>query len=162
MTKPYNATTPSKNDLSFKGKGSYILLIEVPDEQTIVIGSLKAVHFHRGCYAYIGSAMGGLKSRLNHHLKENKNPRWHIDYLLQRASIHNIIICEAKDKIECTIAQALCSQFYSIPGFGSSDCKCLSHLYFNTEGRQIESQAMLNINQLGIKPGFVLDLSSTE
>ena len=162
MTKQNDTTTLSKNDLSIEGKGSYVLLIEVPDEQTIAIGSLQAVHFYRGCYAYIGSAMGGLKSRLNHHLKEKKRPRWHIDYLLQKASINNIIIFGAKDTVECNIAQDLNSQFYSIPGFGSSDCKCHSHLYFAAEGSRIKSWVMLNINLPGIKPRLVLDLSFTE
>ena len=74
--------------------GSYILLIKLPEEKTISTGSLKSVHFHRGYYAYVGSAMGGFKARLNHHLKGNKKPHWHIDYLLQEASITGIILCE--------------------------------------------------------------------
>ncbi len=81
-------------------KGSYVLLIQLPEEQTIAIGSLKAVHFHRGGYAYVGSAMGGFKSRLNRHLKGNNRPRWHIDYLLQKASINSIILNETQDKVE--------------------------------------------------------------
>ncbi|MBA7661220.1 hypothetical protein ES703_69235 [subsurface metagenome] len=55
-------------------KGSYVLLIELTGEQTITTGSLKAIYFSRGYYAYVGSAMGGFKSRLNHHLKSNKKP----------------------------------------------------------------------------------------
>ena len=111
-------------------KGSYVILIELPEEQTISIGSLKAIYFPRGYYAYVGSAMGGFKSRLNRHLKSNKKPHWHIDYLLNKASINRIILCETEDRTECTIAQALSHQFDSIPGFGSSDCKCRSHLFF--------------------------------
>ncbi|MFC2072352.1 DUF123 domain-containing protein [Chloroflexota bacterium] len=142
MTKIENGITLSKNDSVSEGKGSYILLVELPEEQTIVIGSLKAVHFHRGHYAYVGSAMGGFKSRLNRHLRVNKRPRWHIDYLLQKASINNIILCETKDTIECTIAQALSSRFYAIPSFGSSDCKCHSHLFFATGGKKMKSRVM--------------------
>ena len=114
-------------------KGSYVLLIKLTEEQTITAGSLKAIYFPRGYYAYVGSAMGGFKSRLNRHLKSNKKPHWHIDYLLEKASISEIILCETNDRVECTIAQALNSQFDSIPGFGSSDCKCRSHLFFATD-----------------------------
>ncbi len=156
MTKVENGITLSKNDLDDEEKGSYVLLIELPEEQTIAVGSLKAVHFHRGYYAYVGSAMGGFKSRLNRYLKGNKRPRWHIDYLLQKASINNILIYETKDRVECAIAQALSSRFDSISGFGSSDCKCHSHLFFAARGRQMKSKVMSNINLPGISPRLVL------
>jgi len=84
-------------------KGSYVLLIELPAEQTITTGSLKALHFPGGYYAYVGSAMGGVQSRLSRHFEGNKKSHWHIDYLLQKASISDVIVCEAKDRIECTI-----------------------------------------------------------
>ncbi len=131
-------------------KGSYVLVIELPEEQAIAVGSLKVLHFPRGYYAYVGSALGGLKPRLNRHLQRNKKPRWHIDYLLQKASISNIIICETEDRVECTIAQALSRQFDSIAGFGSSDCKCPSHLFFDAEGMKQEIMTMLS--SLGMRP----------
>jgi len=88
-------------------KGSYVLLIELPEEQTITTGSLETLRFPRGYYAYVGSAMGGLKSRLSHHLQGNRKPHWHIDYLLQKASINSVTVCETEHRVECTIAQAL-------------------------------------------------------
>ena len=130
-------------------KGSYVLLIELPEEQTITIGSLKAICFPRGYYAYVGSALGGVKSRLNRHLRRNKKPHWHIDYLLQRASINNVIVCEAENRIECTIAQALKSQFDCIPHFGSSDCSCPSHLFFAAE--EMKLKIMATLNSLGVR-----------
>jgi len=131
-------------------KGSYVLLIELPEEQTITIGSLKAIYFPRGYYAYVGSAMGGFKSRLNRHLKSNKKPHWHIDYLLEKASISEIILYETKDRAECPIAQALSCQFDSIPGFGSSDCKCRSHLFFATD--KMNPTIMATLNSLSMQP----------
>ena len=125
-------------------KGSYVLLIQLPEEQRITIGSLKAIYFPRGYYAYIGSAMGGFKSRLNRHLKSNKKPHWHIDYLLEKTSISEIILSETKDRAECAIAQALNGQFDSIPGFGSSDCKCRSHLFFAANKMKLTIMATLN------------------
>ena len=131
-------------------KGSYILLIALPEQQTITIGSLKAVHFPRGYYAYVGSAMGGLKSRLSHHLKGNKRPHWHIDYFLDKASLNGIILCQTEGKIECTIAQALSHQFDSISGFGSSDCQCKSHLFFSAN--EMKSAIMAILKSLGMQP----------
>jgi len=93
--------------------------------------------------------MGGFKSRLNRHLRSNKKPHWHIDYLLQKASISEIILCETNDRVECTIAQALSRQFDSIPGFGSSDCKCRSHLFFATD--KMKPTIMATLISLPIK-----------
>lgn len=131
-------------------KGSYVLLIQLPQEQTITIGSLKAIRFPGGYYAYVGSAMGGFKSRLRHHLKDNKKPHWHIDYLLEKASVTSLILSEATDSAECAIARALSSQFDSIPGFGSSDCKCQSHLFLAAD--EMESTVLAVLNHLDIKP----------
>ena len=139
-----------------------MLLIELPEEQTITTGSLKAIRFPGGYYAYIGSALGGFKSRLNRHLKlkGNKRPRWHIDYLLQMASINGIILCETGDRIECTIAQAISRQFTPIPGFGSSDCKCQSHLFFAAE--EMKSTIIAILDALDMEPRLKADLSVTE
>ncbi len=130
-------------------KGSYTLLIQLLEEQTITTGRLKATYFPRGYYAYVGSAMGGFKSRLNRHLKNDKKLHWHIDYLLEKASISEIILCETKDRTECAIAQALSCQFDSIPGFGSSDCKCRSHLFFATD--KMKPTIMATLSSLPIK-----------
>ncbi len=131
-------------------KGSYTLLIQLTEEQAITTGSLKAIYFPRGYYAYVGSAMGGFKSRLNRHLKSNKKPHWHIDYLLEKASIVDIILCETNDRMECIIAQALNGQFDSIPGFGSSDCKCRSHLFF--AANKMKPTIMAILDSLSMQP----------
>ena len=134
-------------------KGSYILLIELPEPQVITVGSLKAIHFPGGYYAYVGSALGRLEPRLNRHLRQNKKPHWHIDYLLEKASINGIITCETEARTECTIAKALGHEFEAIPGFGSSDCKCRSHLFFTTDGMTSEILAILK--SLGMEPRLV-------
>jgi len=139
-------------------KGSYVLLIKLPDEQAIKIGSLNTIRFADGYYAYVGSAMGGLKSRLSHHLQGSKKPRWHIDYLLQRVSISSIILCETRERTECTIAEALSHQFDSIPGFGCSDCRCPSHLFFSTE--EMKPMIMATLKLL-LKPRVSVVSSAT-
>ena len=138
-------------------KGSYLLVISLPEEQDISVGSLEVIHFPHGYYAYVGSALGGFKSRLNRHLRKNKTPKWHIDYLLQKATIKSIIICETGVRVECAIAQALRRRFESIPGFGSSDCHCPSHLFFAAQS--LESEIMAVLNSLGLKPRVLDELS---
>ena len=135
--------------------GSYILLIKLPEEKIINIGSRQSVRFNRGYYAYVGSAMGGFKVRLGRHLKENKKPHWHIDYLLQKASITSIILCETTQKIECTIAQALKCHFDSVPSFGASDCHCTSHLFFATNKKKMKSVIMTTLDALGMQPQII-------
>ncbi len=132
-------------------KGSYIILTKLAEEQAIAIGSLQTLHFPRGYYAYVGSAMNGFKARISHHLRSNKKLHWHIDYLLEKASITGVILCETNDRAECTIAQALEHQFDSVPGFGCSDCRCRSHLFFSG-GSQMKSTIMATLKSHGIRP----------
>ena len=133
-------------------KGSYALLIQLPKEQTITIGSLKALHFPGGYYAYVGSAMSGFKTRISRHLRSNKKRHWHIDYLLEKAPITGIILGETIDRAECAIAQALSRQFDSVPGFGCSDCKCHSHLFFSANEGQMKSTIMATLKLRGMRP----------
>ena len=133
-------------------KGSYLILINLSEEQIITLGKKQNIYFPVGSYAYVGSAVGGFKSRLNRHLQGSRKPHWHIDYLLQRASISSIILCETQERVECIIAQALGSQFSSVPGFGSGDCQCRSHLFVAAEGRKMESTIMATLHQLAIQP----------
>ena len=143
------------SSLAAQSHGSYILLIKLPEAQTINIGSLSGIHFPHGYFAYVGSALCGIKHRLNRHLKSNKRLHWHIDYLLPKATITDIIIGETEDRIECAIAQALSSQFNSIPGFGASDCRCRSHLFLTSEKRQMKSAVVTILESLEILPKLI-------
>ena len=134
-------------------KGSYTLLIELTKPQVITVGRLKAIHFAGGHYAYAGSALSGIDSRLNRHLRRDRKLHWHIDYLLHEASVNDIIACETEARTECSIAQALGREFEAGSGFGSSDCKCQSHLFFATDG--MTSQVMAILRGLGMEPRLV-------
>lgn len=114
-------------------RGSYVLLMNLPEERKISVGRLGVIRFPRGHYTYVGSALGGFRSRLNRHLRTDKKSHWHIDYLLEKAVLDTIITGETQEKTECTIALALAQRFGSVPGFGASDCRCRSHLFFGTE-----------------------------
>ena len=112
-------------------KGSYVLLIRLPEDETITAGKLGPVRFSRGYYAYTGSALGGLQPRLDRHLRTGKKLHWHIDYLLEKARIEEIVTCHTSERMECATARLLGERFNLISGFGSSDCRCKSHLFFS-------------------------------
>ena len=121
-------------------KGSYILVVYIERDIQIHVGALGFIIFKKGFYFYIGSAMGeyGSSTLLNrvkrYFLSKNeKKIHWHIDYLL--ADLHTIIIktylIPSKYPLECIIAREfseICDK--SIRNFGSSDCKCISHLFY--------------------------------
>ena len=85
-----------------------------------------------GTYLYAGSAKGpgGLHARLGRHLRKAKNPRWHIDDLLNHGS--NLIGLWYDTLSECELVAHLIKTgdvTIPCPGFGSSDCRtCDSHL----------------------------------
>ncbi len=81
--------------------GSYALLMENRRCSSILVGALGEVEFKRGFYVYIGSAFGpgGVDARVR---------REH----------------------EWALALSALPQFQiPVPGFGSSDCNCVSHLF---------------------------------
>ena len=111
-------------------KGIYTLLIKLDKPLTIIIGRLGRVSFSAGHYAYVGSALNGLESRVARHLRKEKVLHWHIDYFLQKAMIGEIIYSMTEKDRECTIAFQLGQKLTPVPHFGCSDCRCESHLYF--------------------------------
>jgi len=115
-------------------KGSYCILSHLPSDARIRVGALGTTLFRKGVYAYVGSAQGGLEARLRRHLRSSKKKRWHIDYLLSKAEVFSVVTVPSDDKsVECQISQALVAcdgASAPVPGFGSSDCKCASHLIY--------------------------------
>jgi len=116
-------------------KGTYILLFYNEIQKNITVGKLGTFCIKKGVYMYVGSAFGpgGLKSRISRHAQTNKKLKWHIDYLRNELSLFNVIVSPSQSKLECIWAENLYNLDYSTPfkGFGSSDCKCFSHLFFS-------------------------------
>lgn len=64
-------------------------------------------------------------------LRKRKRNFWHIDYLLESSEILGIIyVLTLYGENECKIAFHLEKRFKSIENFGSSGCRCKSHLFF--------------------------------
>ena len=111
-------------------KGTYVLLIRLKRDRKIRVGSLGFVGFRKGYYAYVGSGMGSLEKRIERHLKSGKKKFWHIDYLLAKGSISKVVYFESGRK-ECELAKKIAETSKGISKFGSSDCKCRSHLFYS-------------------------------
>ena len=119
-------------------KGVYVLIIEIPQDITIDVGSMKSEKFLKGQWVYVGSAQGkastNLENRLKRHFSKKKKIHWHIDYLLDNQVIlKDAALATTDEKKECQIVHSLIhtGNFgWGPSGFGASDCKskCISHL----------------------------------
>jgi Uri superfamily endonuclease len=105
------------------------------DKIDITIRKLGSFYFPKGIYVYVGSAKRNIHSRIERHLKIEKKQRWHFDYLRPFVQITAIETYSGEEG-ECQLFQRLMKENKgSVPvrGFGSSDCKCKSHLFFIPE-----------------------------
>jgi len=124
-----------------RDSGSYIIILRLKRHENISIGNLGAMRFRKGYYLYAGSAKRNLSQRIARHQRKRKNLFWHIDYLRQYADLCASLPIRAGTDLECGIAGALdkISQRH-IPGFGSSDCRCSSHLFFMQDDPALSPQ----------------------
>lgn len=120
-------------------KGTYTLLIKIPENIEIQIGKLGKMSFKKGFYAYVGSALNGLEKRIERHLRKEKKLYWHIDYLLEKAEIAEVIYAKTDSRVECNIAENLNKNLESVKKFGCSDCKCKSHLFYHTNFSELDN-----------------------
>lgn len=126
-----NLVIPFKFLNKIEDKGIYLLLFNIKNKEKIRIGGLGEYIFKKGYYIYVGSAMNNLTKRIQRHLRKHKKLRWHIDYLLSKVQNLKVIPIRTFLKWECEIAEKL--SFLSDEiffGFGVSDCKCKSHLFY--------------------------------
>lgn len=135
-------------------KGIYCIVFR-NNRAEIETGSLGNIVFECGWHIYVGSALGnaGYK-RVERHRRladsKDKKPKWHVDYLLINYffSLEYIVFLETTDRLECSLARALGG--VSIPGFGSSDCRCDSHLFH----REVNPLNEIKSAFLSICPGI--------
>jgi Uri superfamily endonuclease len=112
---------------------TYLLQIEVDRNLKTQVGKLGNLYFRKGYYLYVGSAKRGLEARIKRHLRKDKKIFWHIDYLLQKKGVRISQVWVGTQK-ECWIAKRLAREGFEVKeGFGSSDCHCLSHLFYSPQ-----------------------------
>ena len=133
-------------------KGTYALLIKLPEEQEIQIGKLGRIRFQKGFFAYIGSALNGLEQRIGRHLRKEKRFHWHIDFLLEKAKICRIVYSGSPIRKECVIAGTMLKNLGRIEGFGCSDCKCKSHLFYCKDLEELQKVVLDAFRENGVAP----------
>lgn len=143
-----------KEDL--KTSGTYIILLKRSASTTINIGALGEKYLQKGDYAYVGSAFGpgGLYARLKHHCLPVSRPRWHIDYLKAYTEIEEIWFSMEAKRLECLWANILNDKPESIcpiTGFGASDCRCNSHLFYFSKKPTTNIFKKYNVQRIMIK-----------
>jgi len=116
--------------------GIYHLILRLPRPTVLRVGRLGRFTFPAGYYAYTGSAMKGLEPRLARHGRTRKTLRWHVDYLLARAELVDVVAIPTTRRIECARNRRVLGMPRArvvAPRFGSSDCRCPAHLaYFRS------------------------------
>jgi sugar fermentation stimulation protein A len=113
-----------------RDSGSYIVVLRLSRDRRLKIGGLGEVLFKKGYYLYAGSAKKNFTQRIARHRTRRKTLFWHIDYLREYADFVAALPVRASEGLECDIAKALGEiSSWRIPGFGSSDCSCESHLF---------------------------------
>ena len=125
---------------------TYILWIALKKGVSVTVGSLGKICFKNGTYLYIGSAKRVYKARIRRHLSARKKIFWHIDYFLSRGYNRIKEIWLNQKITECAAAQYFYNNGYSfIDKFGSSDCKCRSHLFFAKRGLRKLNEELIEL-----------------
>ena len=113
--------------------GTYALVLSSTADRIIRIGRLGRTQTHSGFYVYVGSAFGpgGVRARVGHHQIRSVRPHWHIDFLRACTTLEQVWYSYDLVPREHHWARLLRRGASAcVEGFGCSDCKCESHLYF--------------------------------
>jgi len=115
--------------------GTYALLLSSTANDEIQIGKRGKLRLRPGYYLYVGSALGpgGLRARLAHHLRPAERPHWHIDYLRAHTIPEQVWFSyhlRSREHAWARCISAISSVSAPMAGFGSSDCRCETHLFF--------------------------------
>ena len=74
--------------------------------------------------------MKDLSQRIARHRRMIKKKHWHIDYLREHTGLIAAIPIRTSRDLECLLAGELATiSDWQVPGFGSTDCSCATHLF---------------------------------
>jgi Uri superfamily endonuclease len=128
-TKPHWLTPPP--DELPDAAGAYILEF-ICDGRSIEVGALGELDLPSGRLRYYGSAHGpgGLKARIERHLRDDGALHWHVDYLAAELDITRVAYSTELGECDLLQLDLDADDWHApIPGFGASDCTtCPAHL----------------------------------
>ena len=144
---------PPIKELAASDAGNYLVLLELSSGAqfpnfnnpggsfasaecfTVETGSLGKLRMKHGWYVYTGSARKNLSARIARHKRKlRKQKHWHIDYLTPLAKSIKALPIMTFRNLECKLAADLeAIGGRGVPGFGCSDCRCKSHLFYFPE-----------------------------
>jgi Uri superfamily endonuclease len=127
-------TRPSQQNLPPAVPGVYALVMRAAASGKLLAGKLGELSLQPGWYVYTGSALGpgGLRGRVGRHLRSTTQ-HWHIDYLKPYVELGEIWSSARRENGEhmwAGVFWGLPLAHIPWPGFGSSDCRCTSHLIY--------------------------------
>ena len=115
------------------GPGTYTLILQCHETVRVEAGALGELEVAPGWYVYVGSAFGpgGVRARCLRHWRGGR-PHWHMDYLRPLCDLREIWFTQDPVRREHQWAETVAGARGArvpFPGFGASDCDCLSHLF---------------------------------
>ncbi|MGA1848210.1 MAG: GIY-YIG nuclease family protein [Thermoplasmatota archaeon] len=130
MRSPLPDFIPAEDPGQIDDPADYILILRFEKDTRMPVGALGEIDLERGYYAYIGSAKAGLRGRAGRHLSNPVKRRWHIDHITGASSQRMVFWKPHEEGGECKASGRLREFFKDVKGFGSSDCRCPSHLFY--------------------------------
>lgn len=128
--------------------GTYVLVFHAPAPCQVTVGALGNVPIESGYYLYVGSAHGGggLQARVTRHLAVDKPLRWHMDYLRPQLTPIAVWWQACPERLEDQWVEQIPQIGVQAhhKGFGASDSRHFSHLFFSTQPPSFEQWQRLN------------------
>lgn len=131
----------SPSDRLRSAPGTYALLLRAEESRAVEVGALGKMAVRPGAYVYVGSAFGpgGLRARVERHVRGDGARHWHVDHLRVVTAVDAVWYTHDAERRECTWASILRARptaTVPLAGFGASDCDCPAHLVrFDTPPR---------------------------
>lgn len=119
-------------------QGTYAMVLASPTGGPVILGKAGwrgRMQVQPGYYVYIGSALGELRGRYEHHLASPLNfpSHWQVDYLRLLCYVKEVWYTTDAVKRECAFAHSVSRMRgaeLAVKRFGASDCRCPAHLYY--------------------------------